>query len=291
MAAAWSSRPAQRRGAGAAGRRFARRSTPRGATACDPAAAGAARTQSSRRSGLAGPPEVGTAAMRFDIVTIFPAMVERRCWRTGSWGGPSSAGLIDVRCSDLRDFTTDRHRVVDDVPFGGGPGMVLKPEPLFRAVDAIAARARAAPPAVVLTSPQGERLTHAEARRLSRLSASWSSCAAATKAWTSACASAGDRGAVDWRLRADRRRTAGAGVVDAVARLVPGWWATSSRWPRTRSCRGLLDYPQYTRPAVVPGRALTAGAGRAPVGQPRRDSRGGGGGSGRSARWRAGRTC
>ena len=66
-------------------------------------------------------------------------------------------GLLEVVVHDLRDFTTDRHRVVDDVPFGGGPGMVLKPEPLFRAVDVIRERA-GQPDAIVLTSPDGRRL-------------------------------------------------------------------------------------------------------------------------------------
>src|SRR4029077_13562697 len=77
-------------------------------------------------------------------------------------------GVLDVRVHDLRDFTTDRHRVVDDMPFGGGPGMVLKPEPLFAAGDRIRAE-RGSTAAVILTSPDGERLTHAVAERLSAL--------------------------------------------------------------------------------------------------------------------------
>ena len=86
-------------------------------------------------------------------------------------GARAERGLVDVRVHDLRDFTDDRHRVVDDVPFGGGPGMVLKPEPLFRAVERIARRA-AAGAAVVLTSPQGRPFTQAEAERLSGWSTS-----------------------------------------------------------------------------------------------------------------------
>src|SRR4026208_121588 len=82
-------------------------------------------------------------------------------------------GLLNVRVHDLRDFTTDRHRVVDDMPFGGGPGMVLKPEPLFAAVGAIAARrgreTGASRRAVGLTPPAGERLSHRVAARLSGL--------------------------------------------------------------------------------------------------------------------------
>src|SRR5690348_11741117 len=87
----------------------------------------------------------------------------------GILGRAIERGVIDVRVHDLRDFTDDRHRVVDDVPYGGGPGMVLKPEPLFRALDAIRAE-RGEPDAVVLLSPQGRPFSDAEARRFSRLS-------------------------------------------------------------------------------------------------------------------------
>src|SRR5262245_4296913 len=83
----------------------------------------------------------------------------------GILGRAIAAGLLDVKVHDLRTFTTDRHHVVDDVPYGGGPGMVLKPDPVFRALDAIEA-ARGAGLAIVLTSPQGRRFTQAEAQRL-----------------------------------------------------------------------------------------------------------------------------
>src|SRR3982751_5653099 len=122
--------------------------------------------------------------MKIDIVTIFPKMVEAPL-AEGIVARAIARGLVDARVHDLRDFTTDRHRVVDDVPFGGGPGMVLKPEPLFAAVDRIReqrggeAGAAGAPrlgrtqvedgSAVILTSPDGEQLTHAVAERLSRL--------------------------------------------------------------------------------------------------------------------------
>ena len=78
-------------------------------------------------------------------------------------------GVLDVKVHDLRDHTTDRHRSVDDVPYGGGPGMVMKPEPLVKAVEEIRSR-RGTPEAVILLSPQGERFTQAEAARLSQLS-------------------------------------------------------------------------------------------------------------------------
>ena len=83
--------------------------------------------------------------MKFDIVTIFPKMVEAPL-AEGIVGRAIARGLLDVMVHDLRRFTNDRHRTVDDMPFGGGPGMVLKPEPLFEAVDAIA-RERGTPSA------------------------------------------------------------------------------------------------------------------------------------------------
>src|SRR5436190_23642239 len=103
--------------------------------------------------------------MRFDIVTIFPSMFEQPL-AAGVVGRAIERGQLDVRIHDLRDFTTDRHRVVDDVPYGGGPGMVLKPEPIFGALAAIEAETGPAP-SVILMSPQGARFTQRDARRLS----------------------------------------------------------------------------------------------------------------------------
>src|SRR6202163_1312266 len=103
--------------------------------------------------------------MRFDVVTIFPGMFAP-VFDQGVVGRAIERGLIELHAHDLRDHTHDRHRVVDDMPFGGGPGMVLKPEPLFRAVETIAAE-RGQPSAVILTTPQGRRFSHAEADRFS----------------------------------------------------------------------------------------------------------------------------
>src|SRR5438128_12577941 len=105
--------------------------------------------------------------MKWDVVTIFPRMV-RAGLEEGVVSRGIERGLLDVRIHDLRDHTTDRHRSVDDVPYGGGPGMVMKPEPIARAVERIRAE-RGIPDAVVLLSPQGRRFTQAEAERLSRL--------------------------------------------------------------------------------------------------------------------------
>src|SRR5689334_20907363 len=106
--------------------------------------------------------------MKFDIVTIFPRMIEDGL-AEGVVARGRERGLIDVAVHDLREFTTDRHRSVDDVPYGGGPGMVMKPEPLAKAVDRIR-ETRGAPDVVIVTSPQGRRFSQDEAVRLSGLS-------------------------------------------------------------------------------------------------------------------------
>ena len=185
--------------------------------------------------------------MTFDIVTIFPGMIETPL-REGILGRAIGRGLIDVRVRDLRDYTDDRHRVVDDVQYGCGPGMVLKPEPLFRAVEAIAAE-RGRPDTVVLTSPQGRRFDHGEAQRLSRLGRVIVLC--------------GRYEGIDERVReglatedlsiGDFVLTGGElaalVIVDAVARLCPGVVGDDQSVAEDSFVRGLLDFPHYTRPA------------------------------------------
>lgn len=192
--------------------------------------------------------------MKFDIVTIFPGMV-RAPLAEGIVGRAIARGLLDVRVHDLRDFTTDRHRVVDDVPFGGGPGMVMKPEPLFRAVEAIAST-RGAPGAVVLTSPDGARLTHGVVERLRALDHVVILC--------------GRYEGIDERVRAELAteeisigdyvlsggELPALVIVDAVARLVPGVVGDEQSVARDTFARGLLDFPQYTRPAEFEGHAV-----------------------------------
>jgi tRNA (guanine37-N1)-methyltransferase len=187
----------------------------------------------------------------FDIVTIFPAMI-RHALADGVVGRAIERGTLDVAIHDLRDFTTDRHRVVDDVPYGGGPGMVLKSEPIFRALDAIAARRGVAPETLltVLMSPQGARFTQAEAVRLSRAAHVVLLC--------------GRYEGVDERVRARVAEEVSIGdyvlsggelpalvVVDAVARHVPGVVGDDQSVVDDSFSRGLLDFPHYTRPAEV----------------------------------------
>ena len=189
--------------------------------------------------------------VKIDIVTIFPGMV-RAPLAEGVVGRAIDRGLLDVKVHDLRDHTTDRHRVVDDVPFGGGPGMVLKPEPLFRAAERIRAE-RGVPASVVLTSPDGRRFTHAEAERLRQLGHILILC--------------GRYEGVDERVRQHLAteeisigdyvlsggELAALVIVDAVARLVPGVVGDEQSVARDTFARGHLDFPQYTRPADFRG--------------------------------------
>jgi tRNA (guanine37-N1)-methyltransferase len=189
--------------------------------------------------------------MKIDVVTIFPAMIEAAL-APGVVGRARQRGVLDITVHDLRDFTTDRHRVVDDVPFGGGPGMVMKPEPLFAAVEAIA-EARGAADAVLLMSPAGRRFTQADAERLARLEHLVVLC--------------GRYEGVDERV-AEHLATEEISigdyvlsggelpalvVIDAVSRLVPGVVGDEQSVANESFARGLLDYPQYTRPAEFRG--------------------------------------
>jgi tRNA (guanine37-N1)-methyltransferase len=186
--------------------------------------------------------------MRFDVVTIFPAMVQQAL-AAGIVGRAIERRMLDVVVHDLRDFTTDRHRVVDDVPYGGGPGMVLKPEPLFRALDAIEPLGNGRP-TVLLTSPQGTLLTQAVVERLSRQPRLVLLC--------------GRYEGIDERVRSRVDEEISIGdyvlsggelpalvILDAVARLVPGVVGDEQSVAEDSFGRGLLDFPHYTRPAEI----------------------------------------
>ncbi len=189
--------------------------------------------------------------MKVDIVTIFPDMLKAPL-AEGVLGRAIAGGLLDLVVHDLRDFADDRHRTVDDVPFGGGPGMVLKPAPLFCAVEKIAS-VRGRPDAVVLLTPDGRRFAHDTAVELSRLGHVVLLC--------------GRYEGVDERVRAelatmelsigDYVLTGGElpalVVVDAVARFVPGVVGDEQSVLGDTFAGGLLDFPQYTRPAEFRG--------------------------------------
>ena len=189
--------------------------------------------------------------MRFDLVTIFPRFFEGPL-DDGIVGRAIGRGLVDVRVHDLRAFATDRHRSVDDVAYGGGPGMVFKPEPLVRAVEAI--RDGGEPPdAILLTSPQGRRFTQDAARRL-----------AGRRHLVVLCGryeGVDERvvdlvGVEEWSIGdyvLSGGELAALVIVDAVTRLLPGAVGDEQSVEADSFSRGLLDYPHYTRPAEYRG--------------------------------------
>jgi len=192
--------------------------------------------------------------MKFDVVTIFPRMIEAGL-AEGVVGRGVEKGLVDVRVHDLRVFTSDRHRTVDDVPYGGGPGMVMKVEPFVRALEAIRAE-RGTPGAVVLLSPQGRRFDQVEAGRLLGLDHVVLLC--------------GRYEGIDERVRelvateelsigdfvVSGGETPALLVIDAVSRLVPGVVGEQESVEQDSFAQGILDHPHYTRPAEFAGRRV-----------------------------------
>jgi tRNA (guanine37-N1)-methyltransferase len=197
--------------------------------------------------------------MRFDIVTIFPGFFAG-IFEHGVVKRGIQAGLLEVAVHDLRQFTHDRHRTVDDRPFGGGEGMVLKPEPLAEAVEQlqVAPKAERAGETVILLSAQGKRFSQTIARELARMRRVVLLC--------------GRYEGVDERVNqliADRELSIGdyvlsggelaaALVMDATMRLLPGVLGNdaSSKYESfgpADGSGGLLDYPSYTRPAEFRG--------------------------------------
>jgi tRNA (guanine37-N1)-methyltransferase len=185
-----------------------------------------------------------------EILTLFPEMFPGPL-DTGVTGRGLAAGLITLRVHHLRDYTHDRHRQVDDVPYGGGAGMVLKPEPIFEAV-----RARAGKGPVILLTPQGELLNQGLVRELAGHDDLYLIC--------------GRYEGVDERVAThlvDREISIGDYVltggelpamvlIDAVSRLVAGVLG-SEESPKDESFdQHLLEYPHYTRPADFEGHAV-----------------------------------
>jgi len=189
--------------------------------------------------------------MRFDIVTIFPRMIDAGL-AEGVVSRGITSGLIDLQVHDLRAFTADRHRSVDDVPYGGGPGMVMKPEPLVRAVEGIRGT-RGVPDAVIVTSPQGRAFTQAEAGRLANLRHVVLLCGRyeGIDDRVLSLVGAEELSIGDYVLSGGE--LAALVIVDAVSRLVPGVVGDGQSVEEDSFSRGLLDYPHFTRPAEFSG--------------------------------------
>jgi tRNA (guanine37-N1)-methyltransferase len=188
--------------------------------------------------------------MKVDVLTLFPAM----------FAGPldesilrraRESGRLELALHDLRGWTQDRHRTVDGTPYGGGPGMVLKPEPIFEAIDELANDTTQ----VVMLTPQGEPFCQAKARELS-----------AHEHLLLLC---GSYEGFDERIRTRVRHEISIGdyvltngalpamvVIDAVTRLLPGVLGDDASSVEESFSKNTLDYPQYTRPAEYRGLAV-----------------------------------
>ena len=190
--------------------------------------------------------------MKIDIVTIFPEFFG--VLDVSLLGKARQTGLIDVAVHDLRDFTHDRHRTVDDTPYGGGAGMVMRPEPWGEALDSVVGPQTV----VVFPSPAGERFTQATARELSDEQHLVFGCGRYEGI---------DQRVIDHAASVARVREISLGdyvlnggevavmaMIEAVGRLVPGVIGNAASLDEENHENGLLEYPSYTKPAQWRGR-------------------------------------
>ena len=194
--------------------------------------------------------------MIFHVLTIFPEFFEGP-FAHGVVKRASDAGLVEIRIHNLRDWTSDRHKTVDDRPFGGAEGMVLKPEPVFAAVESIWPERRP-DQTVVLLSAQGRLFDQAVANRLSRESGLLLICGRYEGVDERVAAHLADDEISIGNYVLSGGELAAAVVIDAVARLLPGVLGNESSaafesFQDTGHGEGLLDCPHWTRPADFRG--------------------------------------
>lgn len=197
--------------------------------------------------------------MRFDVLTTVPG-----CF--AGWLGSSiiqraqQQGPLEIHLWDLRNYATDRHRTVDDYPYGGGAGVVLKPEPIFRGVETLlqqaAAEERPAPDEIILLSPQGRLLTQEMVRELAKTSALMLICGRyegvderVCERWVTQELSIGDYVLMGGELPA-------MVLMEAIARLLPGVLGDAASSQDESFADRLLEYPHYTRPATFRGQSV-----------------------------------
>ena len=190
--------------------------------------------------------------MRIDFISLFPEMF------TGPLGHSmlkraQAGGLISVQVTNPRDFTYDKHRIVDDTPFGGGSGMVMKPEPIFRAVESVVHANNALHKRVILMCPGGQVFDQAKARELARYEQLILVCghyegidARISQHVVDEAISIGDYVLTGGELPA-------MVITDAVARMLPGVLGADDGAQQDSFYNGLLEYPQFTRPREFNG--------------------------------------
>lgn len=191
--------------------------------------------------------------MRFEVLTLFPELFD--VLDLGLLGKAKDAGTIEVATITPREFTHDKHRTVDDAPYGGGSGMVLMPGPFAETLDYLDAERGSAPTHRVLLTPQGAPFSQSHAQRFSKLDTMTLIC--------------GRYEGFDERIRAlvDEEISLGdfvllggemaaAAVIEATARLLPGVLGNEQSTADESHADGLLEYPQYTRPEVFRGQRI-----------------------------------
>ena len=190
--------------------------------------------------------------MRFEILTTFPQIIESAASES-ILGRAQEKGIIELEAVNLRDYTEDKHRTTDDEPYGGGPGMVMKCEPVFKAVESLMSRRLGVKPRILLMSPQGRRFDQNMAGELASENYIIMIC--------------GRYEGLDERIRehlatdevsiGDYVLTGGElpalVILDAVTRLLPGVLGDETSPEMETFSSGLLEYPQYTRPADYRG--------------------------------------
>ncbi|RMH59382.1 MAG: tRNA (guanosine(37)-N1)-methyltransferase TrmD [Candidatus Hydrogenedentota bacterium] len=204
------------------------------------------------------PPASSSRATIFEILAVFPEILEVFL-RASLIGKAVEAGILHFRLNDLRNFASDRHRTIDDRPFGGGAGMVLKPEPLFKALEEILGREPEVPTRLLLFSPRGRRLTQKVAEEL----AAWENTRSARR-FVLIC---GRYEGIDQRVIDHFRpeelsigdyviaggEVAAMVLIEAVARLIPGVVGNPESLKEESHSTFAAEYPHYTRPAEFRG--------------------------------------
>lgn len=187
--------------------------------------------------------------MRLDIISIFPEYFG--VLDVSLMGKARASGILDIAVHNLRDFTTDRHRTVDDTPYGGGAGMVMKPEPWAQAIDSVVRRDGKS--TVIFPTPSGDRFTQAMAHELAELPHLVFACGryegidARVPQYTRQVAQVREVSLGDYVLNGGE--VASMAMVEAIARLIPGMVGNPASLAEESHEDGLLEYPNFTKPA------------------------------------------
>ncbi len=188
--------------------------------------------------------------MRIDILTIFPEMF-KEVFGQSIIKRAQEKGLVEIALHQLRDYTSDRHKTVDEPPYGGGPGMVMKPEPILKAMEEL--QKKFGKGEVCLLTPQGERFNQEVVKELSRIAHLYFICGRyeGVDERVSEYLSAREISIGDYVLSGGELPA--MVVVDAVVRLIPGVLGDENSLMEESFSDGLLEYPHYTRPSQIKG--------------------------------------